>query len=108
MPSMSDDDYDEAFDIEYIDHDTAQQVIQWAYETASLIFLMRFTNDHDTVEEGLVRLEQLLDGLSWAIDEMPEHLAKSGRSLALGGLEQVRAEDEETLVEKFRKEIEEL
>jgi hypothetical protein len=99
-------DYDNAFDIQHIDHDTAQQIIDWAVATAGLAIFMDHMPNPQNGEELVNRLEAMIQGVRLMVDNMPESLLAIGTDIAIQSVEDSIYEEKQ--VEAFRAELDEL
>jgi len=107
---MSDDDdfdyekYDEAFSIEHINHELAQEIIDWAVATSGLAVFMDNMPLHVGPEEAEEKIEALLQGVRLMVVNMPEKLVPVGIEIAQQSVADAIHEEEQ--VEQFREELE--
>ena len=87
------------FDIVHLNHDDAQEIINWAVPAAGMILLI---DDAPVSTNPTERLEGFLEAIRTIKDNMPESLLPHAAIIAQDTI------DEEVEVNEFRKELDEL
>lgn len=103
---MSDEEEFSDFDISHINHEDAQEIIDWAVATSGLVIFMDNMPIHMNGEAALEKLEAMINGVRLMTDNMPAILQAVGLEIAQQSVED--ATQEEEAVEAFRAELDEL
>lgn len=94
------------FEIEHIDHDKAQEVIDWAVRASGTVVLIEHSPPHLDAGQGLERLQGILEAVHIMFENMPPHLLEIATQIAIESVDDAIYEEEQ--VEEFRQELDEL
>ena len=92
------------FDIQHINHEDAQEMIDWAVATSGLAIFMDNMPLHVGAEEAEEKIEALLQGVRLMVDNMPASIRAVGTEIAQQSVADAIYEEEQ--VEMFRDELE--
>lgn len=94
------------FDIVHIDHESSQEIIDWAVSAAAMVILMDNAPAHSNTDEAMERLEGYIQAIQIMLENMPDVLVGPAAAIAQDSVDSA-IEDEQT-VEQFRQELDEL
>lgn len=91
---------------EVLEPEEAQDVVNWAVDTAAVLTLLVHTEEAESLEDKAEKLETFMEACAALYDKIPDPISDTAHDIAVAAVE--GHQEEESIVEEFRRQIEAL